>query len=250
MFIHPRFPSANFIICESIRRHGNDRDRLRILAGKSPDLFGGLAAIHDRHHDIHQDHIECTFGCLGKSLDSLFSVPCFRDDGALFCDNKFRDLHVELIIFDKKNTDTLDRRLGFFGRFLGFADCLVDQEGELHRERRPFAPLAGKGNAPAHGFREFLCDRHAKSRTVVEGFDTFVFASEGFKDSFLVLLTHTDPGILTNKRIESAAILTLVFPEAEYDFPMIFIVLHSVTHDIHQKTLQVTWTAYEIPVCN
>lgn len=31
---------------------------------------------------------------------------------------------------------------------------------------------------------------------------------------------------------------------------MIFIVLHSVTHDIHQKTLQVTWTAYEIPVCN
>ena len=31
---------------------------------------------------------------------------------------------------------------------------------------------------------------------------------------------------------------------------MIFIVLHSVTHDIHQKTLQVTRTAYEIPVCN
>ena len=110
--------------------------------------------------------------------------------------------------------------------------------------------MAGKGNTAAHGFREFLCDRHAKSRTVVGRLDTFVFASEGFKDPFLVLLAHTDPGILTNKRIESAAILTLVFPEAEYDFPMIFIVLHSVTHDIHQKTLQVTWTAYEIPVCN
>ena len=128
MFIHASFPGTDLIFRESIRCHRDNGDRLRILAGKSPDLFGSLAAIHDRHHDIHQDHIECPFGRIGKSLDSLFSIPCFRDDSALFCDNKFRDLHIELIVFDKKNADTPDRCLGFFRSFLGSTGCLIDQE--------------------------------------------------------------------------------------------------------------------------
>ena len=110
--------------------------------------------------------------------------------------------------------------------------------------------MAGKGNASAHGFRKFLCDRHAKSRTVVGRLDTFVFAGEGFKDPFLVLLAHPDPGILTNERIESAAILTLIFPEAEDDLPMILIVLHSIPQYIHHEAFQMAGTAYEIPVCN
>ena len=48
------------IFIESIRRHGDDGDGFRIRSRKAANDPCRGHAVHDRHHDIHEDGIEGT----------------------------------------------------------------------------------------------------------------------------------------------------------------------------------------------
>ena len=92
------FPAFLDILLECVGGHGKYRDGSRIWTRERANLAGGLQAIHDRHHDVHQNNIEKADRRALEAVKGLPSVGRPGDFGALFFQNRPGDLKIEFII--------------------------------------------------------------------------------------------------------------------------------------------------------
>ena len=142
MLIHTGGKDTLTVFGKGIRRHRNDGDGLRIRSRKSANGARGRDAVHDRHHDIHQNRIVGAFFRLSEETQRFFPIHGFGDGGACIFQQKFRDFHIELIVFRDEEMETCDVCLHLFFdlRLLRKIECerQGDDEG---------APLTGIADA-------------------------------------------------------------------------------------------------------
>ena len=107
MPIHSCIQRRLHILGKGVGCHGDDRycKGIRTILYPS-DSLSGLIAVHLRHHDIHEDHIESTCRAVHKKAHSLFSVCrpsyCHSQLFQLY----FCDFRIEIVILRQKHPDT------------------------------------------------------------------------------------------------------------------------------------------------
>lgn len=74
MLIHTGGKDTLTVFGKGIRRHRNDGDGLRIRSRKSANGARGRDAVHDRHHDIHQNRIVGAFFRLSEETLRFFPI--------------------------------------------------------------------------------------------------------------------------------------------------------------------------------
>src|SRR5262249_9710956 len=66
-------PRLDALLTIALHRLGGDRDDRDVLESRiPPDLPRGLHAVHLRHHDVHQDHVDVGAGL--QRLDGILAV--------------------------------------------------------------------------------------------------------------------------------------------------------------------------------
>ena len=62
MFVHAVLMALFDVVLKGVCGHGEDGDDRSIKAGEAADLPARLIAVHDGHHDIHEDEVIVALG--------------------------------------------------------------------------------------------------------------------------------------------------------------------------------------------
>ena len=229
--VHPAFHRLLQVVVKSIGRHGDDRYRAAVFPLHTADRAGGLETVHDRHHDIHQDHIvsaglSCTdpFHGLRAVIDTVHrKAPLLQQ-----CQS---DLRIQLIVFHDQNTTTLEGDL--------FLLCLrlhiltfFQQNGET--ERAAFSQFAVQLNTASHHLDQTAADRKTQARALLLGRVPVGGLLKGTEHSLLVFLCNTDSRI-THRKIDYRFLLQrFLFPYRQRHPALCRGKLHRIAQQIDQ----------------
>ena len=108
MSVHTGFPAGCNVFCGDVGRQSQDRNRRGICTRQLPDRVRGFKSIHNRHLNIHKDHIVIALGHLGKALQSLTAVRGTLYHGSEFSDEFHGNLLIQFIVFNQKDAASLE----------------------------------------------------------------------------------------------------------------------------------------------
>lgn len=164
--VHPGFHAFFRIFIEGIRRHGDDGDGFRIRSRKAANDPCRGHAVHDRHHDIHEDGIEGARDLIFEKIDSLFAIAHDSDARPLIGEEHLRDL-----------------------------------VGDRDDEGRALPLLTGDRDGSTHRIDESLHDGHTEPRPLIYTAGILSFLGEGIENMSQKLRAHADTGIRSGPSI-------------------------------------------------
>ena len=94
MRVHARLKRILHVFIESICRHRNDRDALRVRTIQLTDAAGRGESIHERHADIHQDRVIGINGAFSEHIDCELSIHRAVSGNTLKLKQVQKDLRV------------------------------------------------------------------------------------------------------------------------------------------------------------
>lgn len=133
MFVHAAFMALFDVVLKGVCGHGEDGDDRSITAGETADLPARFIAVHDGHHDIHENEVIVAKGRFAEGFDGFDAILTGGDFHAFFFEEEDCDLAVQLIVFDEEDVKTGEGD-GALGRFFLFLRHMVDGEGDGEAE--------------------------------------------------------------------------------------------------------------------
>ena len=134
MRIHARTKALPDVILERTGRHCHDRNVRGPAQVKLADCPGRCKAVHDRHADIHKDHVEA-LTVLGKDIEGFLAVPGGDDLRAGLLNQLVADLEAELVIVDQQDAPAAQYRgLRADSCLLRVVLALLERDRQLHAE--------------------------------------------------------------------------------------------------------------------
>lgn len=149
MLVHAALMALFDVVLKGICGHGEDGDERSITAGEASDPPARLIAVHDRHHDIHENEVIVAKGRFAECLDSFRAIFTGGDLHAFFFKEIEYDLAVQLIVLDEEDVKTGEGD-GSFARCFRFLRRMVDGEGNGDGEAGADALPAGEGDRASH----------------------------------------------------------------------------------------------------
>ena len=134
MRIHARAETLPDVLLERTRRHGHNRNVRSPGQVELADSPGRCKAVHDRHADIHENHIEA-LTVIGKNIEGLLAVPRGDDFRAGLLEYLIADLEAELVIVDQQDPSAVhDRGLRADSCLFRVVLALLERDRQLHAE--------------------------------------------------------------------------------------------------------------------
>ena len=135
MLVHTCLSCLYLVIGKSICRQCDYRNRYRVRTVEGAYCSCRFKSIHNRHHNIHQDHIDRIKLRTFKGFNSFFSVPRLYHRCTLVFKHKLGDFHIQLVILCKQNIHTIKRTVFDYGFLFCFnLLCSVYIQRKIYRK--------------------------------------------------------------------------------------------------------------------
>ena len=168
------------------------------------DSSSCLQAVHDRHHNIHQNHIKTSCFGFRKFLNCLGSIPCFFRFRPCFRQIKFGNFHINFVVLHHQ--DLHSGCISLF-RLLPLpiaASRIIEKKRKLKCEGRSLSRHAFHLNRTVHTFDQALDNRHAKTASLILCPRICLFLCKGLKQLiFYKFFLHANAGVRNPKLIKS-----------------------------------------------
>ena len=249
MLVHSRLFCSQPVLREGVGRHCDDGNFLCVLSVQRADHPGGLVAVHNRHHDVHQDHVKFTGAAFFEYIQGFPAIPRLGHDGTLILEHKFRDFHIQPIVFRQKNMEALDRLLRCILLLLPLVPILIDLKRDPDHKGSPHTFFTFEGDGSPHFLDQLLGNRHSQACSRVFCAAAGILLCKGLKNTFLERLGHPDPRIPADK-FHCGYICPLGWEllAAHIDLSVFLVILHRVGQDIHHHPFHMARASDELPV--
>ena len=247
MGVHAGIQAFLHVLGVGVGAHGDDGHSPGTGLPAGADGFGRGVAVHDRHHQVHQDRIVAR-RVGGKGVYGALAVKRLDDLGPGAFQHELDDLHVQLVILDHQQALAVQVGGGFLLR-PGGGRVVVDGKRQRDGKAAALPHRALDGDRAIHLLHQLVHDGHAQPGAAVLGARGVVLLAERLKQVVVnKVLRHADAGIPDRERIGRGVGGAAHLPQAGGDRPAGLVVLDGVAVQVHKDLFQVERTAQQVGV--
>ena len=247
MGVHAGIQAFLHVLGVGVGAHGDDGHSPGTGLPAGADGPGRGVAVHDRHHQVHQNRIVAR-RVGGKGAHGALAVKRLDDLGPGAFQHELDDLHVQLVILDNQQALAVQVGGGFLLR-PGGGRVVVYGKRQRDSKAAALPHRALDGDRAVHLLHQLVHDGHTQPGAAVLGARGVVLLAERLKQVVVnKVLRHADAGIPDRERIGRGVGGAAHLPQAGGDAPAGLVVLDGVAVQVHKDLFQVERTAQQVGV--